>query len=391
LAREGARVIINGLDPARLEQTASALRESTGAEIIAIAVDVGTEEGRAALLEAAGDVDILINNNGGPSPSDFRKLTHAQILAGLEANMLTPIALVQAVIDGMIARKFGRIVNITSMSVKMPIPMLDLSSGARIGLTGFLAGVARQVAADNVTINNAARSTKARPRSSTRVRSPARDHPVFQGRCHRLQRPEKGHDRRQGRAQQPHLRAHLHPARHHRHPDPLHPPPQHARAAGAPGRDRADRGRRPQCRRRLALASGSGIEEGAQLPRTIIEYYYKDDALGDPMITEEHIACFGWASQDEMHDIADMAIRVNDFMSGLFAGVGIRLVDFKLEFGRLWDGDFSRIILADEISPDGCRLWDMKPPAKSSTRTASGAIWAAKWKPIRKSPGAWGF
>ncbi|MCH4151959.1 MAG: SDR family oxidoreductase [Sphingobium sp.] len=154
LAREGARVIINGLDPARLEQTASALRESTGAEIIAIAVDVGTEEGRAALLEAAGDVDILINNNGGPSPSDFRKLTHAQILAGLEANMLTPIALVQAVIDGMIARKFGRIVNITSMSVKMPIPMLDLSSGARIGLTGFLAGVARQVAADNVTINN---------------------------------------------------------------------------------------------------------------------------------------------------------------------------------------------------------------------------------------------
>jgi phosphoribosylaminoimidazole-succinocarboxamide synthase len=112
------------------------------------------------------------------------------------------------------------------------------------------------------------------------------------------------------------------------------------------------------------VAAGSlqkrlGLEEGFQLPRTIIEYYYKDDALGDPLVSEEHIACFGWASQDEMHDIADMAIRVNDFMTGLFAGVGIRLVDFKLEFGRIYENDFSRIILADEISPDGCRLWDM--------------------------------
>ena len=95
-------------------------------------------------------------------------------------------------------------------------------------------------------------------------------------------------------------------------------------------------------------------------PRTIIEYYYKDDALGDPLISEEHIACFGWASQEEMNDIADMAIRVNDFMSGMFAAIGIRLVDFKLEFGRVWDGDYARIILADEISPDGCRLWDVK-------------------------------
>ena len=101
------------------------------------------------------------------------------------------------------------------------------------------------------------------------------------------------------------------------------------------------------------------IEEGSQLPRTIIEYYYKDDALGDPMIADEHIACFGWASQEEMNDIADMAIRINDFLCGLFAGIGIRLVDFKLEFGRLWENDYSRVILADEISPDGCRLWDM--------------------------------
>ncbi len=108
-----------------------------------------------------------------------------------------------------------------------------------------------------------------------------------------------------------------------------------------------------------SLSKRYGIEEGTPLSRTILEFYYKDDALGDPLITEEHIACFGWASQEEIHDISDMAIRINDFMSGLFAGIGIRLVDFKLEFGRVWEGDFARIILADEISPDGCRLWDM--------------------------------
>lgn len=154
LAREGARVIINGRDPERLAQTAAEIRDETGAEVIAVAADVGTEGGRAALLSAAGEVDILVNNNGGPPPADFRTLTHEQLIAGVEANMFTPIALVQAVIDGMIARQFGRIVNITSYSVKMPIPGLDLSSGARIGLTGFLAGVARQVAQANVTINN---------------------------------------------------------------------------------------------------------------------------------------------------------------------------------------------------------------------------------------------
>jgi len=108
-----------------------------------------------------------------------------------------------------------------------------------------------------------------------------------------------------------------------------------------------------------SLSKRLGVEEGTQLSRTILEYYYKDDALGDPLITDEHIACFGWASQEEMHDIADMAIRINDFMSGLFAAIGIRLVDFKLEFGRVWENDLARIILADEISPDGCRLWDM--------------------------------
>ncbi|MFT8735924.1 MAG: phosphoribosylaminoimidazolesuccinocarboxamide synthase [Zymomonas mobilis] len=108
-----------------------------------------------------------------------------------------------------------------------------------------------------------------------------------------------------------------------------------------------------------SLSKRLGIEEGTQLPRTIIEYYYKDDALNDPMVADEHIACFGWATQEEMHDIADMAIRVNDFMSGLFAAINIRLVDFKLEFGRIWENDYSRVLLADEISPDGCRLWDM--------------------------------
>ena len=108
-----------------------------------------------------------------------------------------------------------------------------------------------------------------------------------------------------------------------------------------------------------SLAKRLGIEEGTPLPRTIVEYYYKDDALGDPMVTDEHILAFGWAQQEELHDMADMAIRVNDFLAGLFAGIGIRLVDFKLEFGRIWDNDYARIILADEISPDGCRLWDM--------------------------------
>ena len=112
------------------------------------------------------------------------------------------------------------------------------------------------------------------------------------------------------------------------------------------------------------LSKRLGIEEGTPLPRTILEYCYKDDALGDPMVSDEHIACFGWASQEEMHDISDMAIRVNDYLSGLFAGIGIKLVDFKLEFGRIWENDYSRIILADEISPDGCRLWDMSTNEK---------------------------
>ena len=108
------------------------------------------------------------------------------------------------------------------------------------------------------------------------------------------------------------------------------------------------------------VAAGSickrlGLEEGEPLPHTLIEYYYKDDALGDPLIAEEHIACFNWASAEEMHDISSMAIRINDFLCGLFAAIDIRLVDFKLEFGTDKDGT---LLLADEISPDTCRLWD---------------------------------
>ena len=109
-----------------------------------------------------------------------------------------------------------------------------------------------------------------------------------------------------------------------------------------------------------SLATRLGIDEGTQLPRSIIEFYYKNDALNDPMVSEEHITAFGWASPQEIDDIMALAIRVNDFLSGLFLGVGIRLVDFKMEAGRLWENDVMRIVVADEISPDSCRLWDIK-------------------------------
>jgi len=107
-----------------------------------------------------------------------------------------------------------------------------------------------------------------------------------------------------------------------------------------------------------------GIEEGTALPRPIVEFYYKKDELGDPMVSEEHITAFGWASSLDLDDMVPMALRVNDFLSGLFLGVGLRLVDFKLEFGRLYEDDEMRIVLADEISPDSCRLWDIKTNEK---------------------------
>ncbi|MBT6442468.1 MAG: phosphoribosylaminoimidazolesuccinocarboxamide synthase [Alphaproteobacteria bacterium] len=117
------------------------------------------------------------------------------------------------------------------------------------------------------------------------------------------------------------------------------------------------------------VAAGSiskrlGIAEGTPLPRSIVEYYYKNDELGDPMISEEHITAFGWAGPQEIDDMLSISLRVNDFLNGLFVSVGIRLVDFKLEFGRLWHGEEMRIVLADEISPDSCRLWDMNSDEK---------------------------
>jgi phosphoribosylaminoimidazole-succinocarboxamide synthase len=109
-----------------------------------------------------------------------------------------------------------------------------------------------------------------------------------------------------------------------------------------------------------SLSKRLGIAEGTQLPRSIIEYYYKKDELGDPMITEEHITAFGWATTQDLDDIVQLSLRINDFLTGLFLGIGIKLIDFKLEFGRLWTNDEMRIVLADEISPDNCRLWDAK-------------------------------
>ena len=153
LARAGARVAINGRDAELLDKVRGEIAAETGAEVIAVAGDMSTPEGRAALLGAFDQIDILVNNNGGPPPRDFRKVDHEAMLAGLEANMIAPIQLIQAVIDGMVERRFGRIVNITSGSVKAPLAGLDLSSGARAGLTGFVAGVARKTVKHNVTIN----------------------------------------------------------------------------------------------------------------------------------------------------------------------------------------------------------------------------------------------
>ena len=113
-----------------------------------------------------------------------------------------------------------------------------------------------------------------------------------------------------------------------------------------------------------SLATRLGMEEGDALPRSIIEFYYKNDKLQDPMVSEEHITAFNWASPQEIDDIMQMAIRINDFLSGLFLGIGIRLVDFKVEFGRLYENEMVRTVLADEISPDSCRLWDLSTSEK---------------------------
>ncbi len=113
-----------------------------------------------------------------------------------------------------------------------------------------------------------------------------------------------------------------------------------------------------------SLTRRLGMDEGAQLPRPLVEFYLKDDSLGDPIVAEEHIAAFGWASQQEIDEMVNLALRVNDVLSGLFFGVGIRLVDFKIEIGRIWENDYPRLIVADEISPDSCRLWDIRTGRK---------------------------
>ena len=154
LAREGANLVITARGKEALENTAAEIRAATGVKVTTVAGDIPTEAGRALVLAACPDPDILVNNAGGPPPGDFRNWTRATWIAALDANMLTPIEMIKATVDGMIARKFGRIVNITSSSVKAPIEILGLSNGARSGLTGFVAGIARKTVAHNVTINN---------------------------------------------------------------------------------------------------------------------------------------------------------------------------------------------------------------------------------------------
>jgi len=153
LAAEGVDIVVNGRGVEALEATAAELRAKYGVKVTAIAADVTTAEGRAKLLAACPDPDILINNAGGPPAGDFREWDEAAWHKAVEGNMITPIMLIKATIDGMIGRKFGRIVNITSGAVKAPIAQLGLSNGARTGLTGFVAGLSRQVAKHNVTIN----------------------------------------------------------------------------------------------------------------------------------------------------------------------------------------------------------------------------------------------
>jgi len=154
LAREGVAVVVNGRHKEEVEATAAAIRANAKELVTAVTADVSTREGRAELLAACPEPDILINNAGGPPPGDFRDLDEEDWLKGMVPNMIAPIMLIKATVDGMAKRGFGRIVNITSRSVKTPLSHLPLSNGARAGLTGFVAGLSRQVAKDNVIINN---------------------------------------------------------------------------------------------------------------------------------------------------------------------------------------------------------------------------------------------
>jgi len=154
LAQAGCKVIMNGRRADVLNAAAARIRSETGATVQTVVADVSTAEGRNALIAACPDPDILVNNAGGPPKKDFRELTRDDWLRALEANLLSAVSLITHYVDGMIARRFGRIVNVTSMTSVRPIINLDLSNATRLALTGFVAGVSRQVAAHNVTINN---------------------------------------------------------------------------------------------------------------------------------------------------------------------------------------------------------------------------------------------
>ena len=154
LAREGVDLVMIARGQDALEAAAQSIRDETGVNVVTVAADITTPEGRAKVLAVCSDPDILVTNAGGPKPGDFREWSREDWISAVDANMLTPIEMIRATVDTMIARKFGRIVNITSASVKMPIEILGLSNGARAGLTGFVSGLARQTVAHNVTINN---------------------------------------------------------------------------------------------------------------------------------------------------------------------------------------------------------------------------------------------
>ena len=154
LAEAGVDLVMNARGAEALEASADAIRAAHGVEVTAVAADITSEDGRAKVLEAAGDIDILVNNAGGPPPGMWSDWDREDFIAALDANMLTPIALVKALVPGMMERGWGRVVNITSQSVRAPIPVLGLSNAARTGLTGYVAGTSRQVAPSGVTMNN---------------------------------------------------------------------------------------------------------------------------------------------------------------------------------------------------------------------------------------------
>jgi 3-oxoacyl-[acyl-carrier protein] reductase len=180
LAREGVAVTICARTEATVREAAAEIRTATGGEVRWVACDIATSKGRAAALAVCPQPDILVNNAGGPPPGDFREWDRDTWIRALDANMLTPIELIKATIDGMIERKFGRIVNITSSAVKAPIDVLGLSNGARSGLTGFIAGLARKVARQGVTINNILPGSfdTDRLRSNLALRAKSADKPV---------------------------------------------------------------------------------------------------------------------------------------------------------------------------------------------------------------------